>query len=809
MLESILTYFPPPVKIFLHSEVPGEEPLHAVQGMRDYGGALLRGSTPPGVEIEGTTMRGGDASLMKQLNVNGMVRLPLPMLLIALLALSAAPEARGAAADDSAILNDRQIVQPDTLRTESISLLRLGMDQLEQGDPQLARQTFNRALEINPRDARIHLGIGRSYLDRKARKLRILEIIERLFAQDYLSKAIRSLETAVELDPDSWEAHFWLGSAHMRRHDREDLERAREHLTIARRLGGDNRDLRFRLALLHKALGDIDNAEQILSQLIGQGAPADPLADLELTKIQIARQNLSEAVRYYWAGLKGISTREEAQAFFDDIVMLASPQEKKQFGETPPERAMDFFRTFWFARDHQLGLSPGVRLVRHYQRLQVADSLYRVPFGVRNPAITVAAEYYPDESVPYDDRGIIYIRHGAPDLILTHSGEEIYPNQTWIYRQRGRQDFIVHFAALNGNQEYQLLNALDGAVRKIAGMRSMEARQELYSSRTEVGRGLYFRLANDPDEPFVRMEEYEHNIQDLSFALRSETVDRPYAQSLASFYDLVEFRGHQRDKSLLEFYAGVPGREITYRTRPDGYMYDLYYQLVLYDRNWQLVDQVDRNETITSRVNPHDLMDKLVVGLGQVELQPGSYRYFVKIKNGEAVGNYNGEITVDAFDGDSLQASEILTAGNIVTSAAESGKFKRFNLEVHPNPSRTFHPSEKVYAYQEIYNLKQDSQGNYNYRLTYAITSLKRDRNVFGKLLGAFRTVFGAGEGRERVVLAVDKKKVPVADRLIHEDVAIDISRNPEGLYELSIKVEDLNDLGRMFKRNTQFIIKK
>ena len=53
----------------------------------------------------------------------------------------------------------------------------------------------------------------------------------------------------------------------------------------------------------------------------------------------------------------------------------------------------------------------------------------------------------------------------------------------------------------------------------------------------------------------------------------------------------------------------------------------------------------------------------------------------------------------------------------------------------------------------------------------------------------------------------MEKKKAPVGYKMVHEDVAIDITDNRDGLYELSIRVEDLNNSGRTFQRNTRFFV--
>jgi len=120
-----------------------------------------------------------------------------------------------------------------------------------------------------------------------------------------------------------------------------------------------------------------------------------------------------------------------------------------------------------------------------------------------------------------------------------------------------------------------------------------------------------------------------------------------------------------------------------------------------------------------------------------------------------------------------------------------------------------FHPAEKMFAYQEIYNLKPAADGTCSYRVTYVVSTVSRDRNVFGAMLDTFKSIVGAGPGEEKVVLSADKTRVPLGRDLVQEEVAIDISDNPDGVYELSVRVEDLNLAGRMTKRNTRFVVKR
>ena len=754
----------------------------------------------------------------------GMRKHWLKLFLICVLSLSAGGSLVGQSVDyiaEKAVI----IGSPDTLKTRISGLIRLGFEQLKRDDAQSAKQTFQKALSLDSDNSRIFIGLGRSYLHRKSRKLRIFQFIERLFEKDFLSRAISNLKRAVELDPDNWEAHYWLGTAYMRKYGREDLERALVHLERAYELGGDKRQVRFKLALLHKALGDFQHAEQILSEINSEaGLRVDPLACLELVKIYAKRKEFNKAWRLYWRGAGSISTQEELKTYFNDMVIIATKQESEIFRHIPPDSAFIYLRGFWLRRDHRMGMEPGMRLAHHYYRLSVADSLYRVPFSTRYPSISPDVAYFPEEGVPYDDRGIVYLRHGPPHKTVSYLDSDVEPNETWVY-YRSPEDMILHFVALGGSREYQLVHTLDAAVKgtrnfvtdvdgNIIPRSSQEGIQaekirELYSSRLEIGRGLYFRLSNHPGDPFTRMEENEKSYLSIYEALNNESTRSGYRQNLKSYYDLVDFRGSGDGKSVVEFYTGVPGKEISYNHSSQRFNYDIACELKVYDSLWREVEEFDKVESFESLINPHDLVDRMVVGLGKVKLEPGNYRYFVKIQNGEAVGLYNGDIQVDSYKGDSLQSSKIITADKIFTAVADSGKFNRFNLQVHPNPSRIFHPTEKMFAYQELYNLKPGKDGTVNYRVTYTLTKLNSDRNLFGKVADSFKWLFGAGRDREQVVLSVIKNKAPLAEDLVPEDVAIDISANPNGLYELTIRVEDLNNGGRMFKRNTRFFVKR
>jgi len=370
-------------------------------------------------------------------------------------------------------------------------------------DSELAGRTFSQALAIAPDNPRVNLGMGRSFLIGKENRIIVFQALERLFHRDNLSRAIGYLKTAVNQAPDRWETQYWLGSAYMRRLDQSDSEQALYHINRAYELGGLQSDIVLKLALLHKASGDLENADKILREAEQQQlAEGDPLVELELARINFYRGKYTDGLRYYWKGVTDITNHQQMLPFFNDLVMLAEKEEHEKFEQTGANKAEEYFRTFWLRRDHDLGLSPGVRIIQHYNRLREADSLYKVPYLTRNPSIHPAMGYVPDQGLQYDDRGVIHIRHGHPNRIISHTGEGLHPNETWIYR-RDDGDMILNFVALKGSYDYQLVTSLTAAVADFRGILSGVSHSapeeshrirwmtELYDSRLEIGNGVY------------------------------------------------------------------------------------------------------------------------------------------------------------------------------------------------------------------------------------------------------------------------------------------------------------------------------
>src|SRR2546428_13563488 len=76
-------------------------------------------------------------------------------------------------------------------------------------------------------------------------------------------------------------------------------------------------------------------------------------------------------------------------------------------------------------------------------------------------------ERYRSDQAEFDDRGIIYLRHGPPDKRASYQRvlDRIEPNETWLYRRPPPEgDLIFHFVARGAVQDFKLVESLADAL---------------------------------------------------------------------------------------------------------------------------------------------------------------------------------------------------------------------------------------------------------------------------------------------------------------------------------------------------------
>src|SRR5690606_24773687 len=93
---------------------------------------------------------------------------------------------------------------------------------------------------------------------------------------------------------------------------------------------------------------------------------------------------------------------------------IAYPWELAAFDSLDAGSRVQWLANFWTRRDAIDLREPGSRLAEHFRRWEVATREFRLPPFRRRYRLWT--ETYQSGDTEFDDRGIIYIRHGEPTL---------------------------------------------------------------------------------------------------------------------------------------------------------------------------------------------------------------------------------------------------------------------------------------------------------------------------------------------------------------------------------------------------------
>ncbi len=140
-------------------------------------------------------------------------------------------------------------------------------------------------------------------------------------------------------------------------------------------------------------------------------------------------------------------------------------------------------------------------------------------------------ERYRSGSRDFDDRGIIYIRHGEPTTRASYAAPGLDPNESWRY-SRPDGDLIFHFMAREDVQDYKLVESLfdvlgfSNALALRGGLSGAEGdptAQELLLSREQLS-PIYGRLQAAGRISTGRYQTDERQVGQESIALGTKTT---------------------------------------------------------------------------------------------------------------------------------------------------------------------------------------------------------------------------------------------------------------------------------------------
>jgi GWxTD domain-containing protein len=413
-----------------------------------------------------------------------------------------------------------------------------------------------------------------------------------------------------------------------------DTARLREALDAVRRAGrgapgDDSRVLRAR-GRVERELGHSDSALAVFERYRASAI------DTALGLVELARTALADTVAARRAGIAGDSLYYVAAALDDSAAVLALRTDLAPLLDSAALAPFDsargaaraaWLRRFWTDRDRLDLRRPGERIREHYRRLAVAR---------RDFALTINRRYYAwrdayrSGSTEFDDRGIVFLRHGEPDTRLRPFVLHAMPNETWRY-SRPDGDLLLHFSAGGGGGEggdlydYRLVSSVldlrgDGMVPEDAVL-SRQSVSDLYSDL--AGRGPYAQ---------ARIAKEERAIGSASIAVATTTDSH-----------LLHF-GRRIDAAaeLLAVSGGGPAAQLVFAIRDSSFARPapdsarrVRVRLVTMDSSERPVASLD---TLVSYRDAGPGNEGWLVGHVAVALGPGVWRWRAGISAGDSAG---------------------------------------------------------------------------------------------------------------------------------------------------------------------------
>ncbi|MEO5509961.1 MAG: hypothetical protein ABIV28_01945 [Longimicrobiales bacterium] len=352
----------------------------------------------------------------------------------------------------------------------------------EDGQYRTALRDYQKLAEDNPGDVHIHLALGVLYASgpdlnpEGASGYRHRVMSHSALADD---RASRTLGFVLKQDPSQWIASIALAQIAVGTHEKGRVKQAVD--VVQRSLQADPANVTLQLAWSDLLFVQNRNAEA-LAFWNKQGAGCAGSMHAKAVALFAAGDSMGASKQYLDA--LNVAGPDELDRFFDDVRVILSDGEPARYNATAAVDRRAWLQLFWERSAARSGISTQSRIAQHMQRVSYADEHYRLASdrspllatpglsGDLNDAALSAEErtrmyeqglmdrllpvYDRLNFVPWDDRGVVYVRQGAPDTMLkmlAGAGTRIPRNETWLY-MRDNPPWLLTFARDEGPDYY-------------------------------------------------------------------------------------------------------------------------------------------------------------------------------------------------------------------------------------------------------------------------------------------------------------------------------------------------------------------
>ncbi|MEO5824915.1 MAG: tetratricopeptide repeat protein [Gemmatimonadales bacterium] len=499
-------------------------------------------------------------------------------------------------------------------RSEPMVHLRLGFLSLRladiggRGHYEDAGSEFQWVVDLQPRWPYGWYGLGLAEYGVGDSDMPLVQGLQTMLGKDALTRAANAFAKSAEVDPEFVDGLVELANTALeqRINSRTDVA-----LTALRRAAGTSAGSHPAVMLargqIERGVGSLDSARSALDALL-RIEPRNARALLEMARVRFAQGRLDGGDPWY-RGLAIADAGTMAEYLTDIGPILPDSVFRKLEVATLGER-VSILRGFWMMRDNDELHRPGERLREHYRRLDHARRNFSLVTPNRQFDI---AERYRSGQTEFDDRGIIYIRHGAPDERAAYNIPGIEPNETWRYGRDGDAQ-VFHFVARQDVQDFRLVESVFDLLGFAATVALRDGTDSLLQSDRVNGLlrsresidPIYSRLLGAGRGGSAQLQAAERKFGRLSIAegTSSDSWRPHFADALPARIESVAV-GQDGAGPSLQLAFAVPGSALRGKPTPGGFVYLVRMRAVVLAADGRMVASIDTTRAfMTNREVP-------------------------------------------------------------------------------------------------------------------------------------------------------------------------------------------------------------
>lgn len=628
---------------------------------------------------------------------------------------------------------------------------------------------LNLSHKVDDKNPETYFWKGRIYLNKGETGIIPIEKLLALLKQDNNSKAIREFKKAIDLQPDYFEAHYYLGVAHIAKGGKSHFADAIKTYQYILEQDDNFLDTQYQLGrAYHKseqyALA-IDAFNTYFEKHPGDGRPF-----IELSRVYLDKGDNKMASKYFMEGIVKLRDSEMLENLFLEIGDIISPDEKNEYQTLNKNQKGTFFKKVWKSRDPTPFTVENERFTEHFRRVQFARTTY----------LSIIPPYY-------DDRGRVYVKYGPPDnryVSGSVSSDQVKDNESWSYQLTIQRGLVFDFVQRGGM--YNLVQDLTAAAPTGSGYENRLALAgKLYFDRAGDLGGVYYQFSID-----FKQSDLNDFVNEKSLAVQSapsEVYFHNYeAKPLPFQVRFAQFRG-ENNQTWLDIYRAVSTNELIFSSDKNNKFYSkLTTSIIISDSTY---NEIERKSIPTELLFNNEKQTLAAISIDQTStvLAPNNlYHIVIKVENqdGSKMGIRKFDLNMREFYADSLQLSDIEMASKI-EPASHADQFYKDGLKVVPYMFDKYNINTPLNLYYEIYNLHLDNEGKTKYQIDYKITSIKKNQGRFKRF---FKSIFG-GDGKQSIISSYSREG---NTQNVKEYITLDAKNIPTGLNELSVIIIDL-----------------